>query len=89
ALREAGVAAWPKAMDQARDALQQLGPRRSRRLPLWLADLDRQLKGDASRGLRARLAVERFFCMMTRRPDGEATGPRGPRPAAGGREKRR
>jgi DNA polymerase-3 subunit delta len=89
ALREAGVAAWPKAMDQARDALQQHGPRRSRRLPLWLADLDRQLKGDASRGLRARLAVERFFCMMTRRPDGEATGPRGPRPAAGGREKRR
>lgn len=89
ALREAGVAAWPKALEQARAALQQLGPRRARLLPVWLADLDRQLKGDASRGLRARLAVERFFCMMTRRTDGEAAGPRGPRPAAAGREQRR
>ena len=89
ALRKAGVAAWPKALEQARAALQQLGPRRARLLPVWLADLDRQLKGDASRGLRARLAVERFFCMMTRRTDGEAAGPRGPRPAAAGREQRR
>lgn len=89
ALREAGVAAWPKAMEQARTALAQLGPRRSRLLPVWQLDLDRQLKGDASRGLRARLAIERFFCMMARRTDGDAAGPRGPRPAAAGQEKRR
>jgi DNA polymerase III subunit delta len=89
ALREAGVAAWPKAMEQARAALAQLGPRRSRLLPVWQLDLDRQLKGDASRGLRARLALERFFCMMTRRTDGDAADPGGPRPAAVGQEKRR
>ena len=89
ALREAGVAAWPKAVEQARAGLAQLGPRRSRLLPVWQLDLDRQLKGDASRGLRARLALERFFCMMTRRTDDGAVGPRGPRPAAAGQEKRR
>lgn len=66
ALREAGVAAWPKALAQARESLQQLGARRARRLPVWLLDLDRSLKGDASRGLRARLALERLFCKMAR-----------------------
>lgn len=69
ALREAGVAAWPKAMAQAREALTQLGGRRARQLPVWLLDLDRALKGDASRGLRARLALERLFCKMARRDE--------------------
>ncbi len=71
ALREAGVAAWPKALAQAKEALTHLGPQRARRLPVWLLELDRSLKGEASRGLRARLALERFFCKMN-----------GPRPGA-------
>ncbi len=82
ALREAGVAAWPKALGQAREALQQLGARRVRRLPVWLLDLDRALKGEASRGLRARLALERLFCKMARdaAPSGRGTArPRGAR----------
>lgn len=72
ALKEAGVAAWPKALAQARAALSQLGPRRARELPLWLLDLDLSLKGDASRGLRARLALERLFCKMARHSDAPA-----------------
>lgn len=75
ALREAGVAAWPKAVAQAKESLQQLGPRRARRLPVWLLDLDLALKGEASRGLRSRLALERLFCKMAR--GGETAG-RGP-----------
>jgi len=78
ALREAGVAAWPKALAQAKESLQQLGPRRARRLPVWLLDLDLALKGEASRGLRARLALERLFCKMAR--GGEPAG-RGSPPA--------
>jgi DNA polymerase-3 subunit delta len=70
ALREAGVAAWPKALAQARESLGQLGARRARRLPQWLLELDRALKGDASRGLRSRLALERLFCKMARPQDG-------------------
>ena len=66
ALREAGVAAWPKALAQARESLGQLGPRRARQLPIGLLDLDLSLKSDASRGLRARLALERLFCKMSR-----------------------
>jgi hypothetical protein len=66
ALREAGVAAWPKAMAQARESLGQLGSRRARQLPTSLLDLDLSLKSDASRGLRARLALERLFCKMSR-----------------------
>ncbi|MFM8633759.1 MAG: DNA polymerase III subunit delta [Planctomycetia bacterium] len=65
ALREAGVAAWPKAMIQAKESLVHLGPQRARRLPVWLLELDGSLKGEASRGLRARLALERFFCKMS------------------------
>jgi DNA polymerase-3 subunit delta len=79
ALREAGVAAWPKALTQARESLTQLGARRARRLPAWLLDLDRALKGDASRGLRARLALERLFCKMARQQEPAQ------RPAATGR----
>ena len=67
ALRDAGVAAWPKALAQARQSLGQLGPRRTRSLPAVLLDLDLALKGDASRGLRARLALERLFCKMSTR----------------------
>ena len=66
ALREAGVAAWPKALAQARESLVQLGAQRARRLPTTLLELDRDLKGDASRGIRARLALERLFCKMSR-----------------------
>ncbi len=66
ALREAGVAAWPKALAQARESLGQLGAARARRLPLALLDVDLALKGEASRGLRARLALERLFCKMSR-----------------------
>lgn len=66
ALAEAGVGSWPQAVAQARQALGQLGPRRARRLPLDLLDLDLALKGDAARGLRARLALERLICMMAR-----------------------
>ncbi|MFM8707962.1 MAG: hypothetical protein ACKOHK_07735, partial [Planctomycetia bacterium] len=66
ALREAGVAAWAKALALARESLGQLGPRRARMLPTTLLDLDLALKGDASRGLRARLALERLFCKMSR-----------------------
>ena len=65
ALREAGVAAWPKALALAREALGQLGPRRARQLPVLLLGLDLALKSDASRGLRARLALERLFCKMS------------------------
>jgi len=74
ALREAGVAAWPKALAQAKESLQQLGPRRARRLPVWLLDLDLALKGEASRGLRARLALERLFCKMARGGDPAGRG---------------
>jgi DNA polymerase-3 subunit delta len=82
ALREAGVAAWPKAMSQAKESLAHLGPQRARRLPLWLLELDRSLKGEASRGLRARLALERFFCKMSGSagPSTPAARPRGTRP---------
>ncbi|MFM7251117.1 MAG: DNA polymerase III subunit delta [Planctomycetaceae bacterium] len=77
ALKRAGVAAWPKALAQAREALQQLGRQRALRLPQALADLDRALKGEASRGLRARLALERLVCMMAREtPPGRVAGPR-------------
>ena len=82
ALREAGVAAWPKALAQARESLSQLGAARARRLPLWLRDLDLALKGEASRGLRARLALERLFCMMSRATAGQSAGGRA---AASGR----
>jgi len=75
ALAEAGVAAWPKAMAQAREALGQLGASRARRLPVWLRDLDLALKGEASRGLRSRLAIERLFCRLARQGEG-------PRPSA-------
>jgi DNA polymerase III subunit delta len=78
ALREAGVAAWPKALAQARDSLTQLGSRRARRLPAWLLDLDLALKGEASRGLRARLALERLFCKMTRSGDPASRGSAAP-----------
>jgi DNA polymerase III subunit delta len=77
ALREAGVAAWPQALAQARAGLGQLGAARAPRLPIWLRDLDLALKGDASRGLRARLALERLFCKMTRAGADAPTG--GPR----------
>lgn len=82
ALREAGVAAWPKAISQAKEALTHLGPQRARRLPIWLLELDRSLKGEASRGLRARLALERFFCKMSGSagPSNPAARPRGTRP---------
>lgn len=83
ALKAAGVASWPKAIAQAREALTQLGARRARRLPLWLLDLDRSLKGDASRGLRARLALERLFCKMARHPtvrQQSSSRPQGARP---------
>jgi DNA polymerase-3 subunit delta len=76
ALREAGVAAWPKAMEQARAALGQLGGARARRLPIWLMELDLSLKGEASRGLRARLALERLFCKMCRQETDAALRPR-------------
>ncbi len=76
ALRDAGVAAWPKALAQARESLAQLGGRRARQIPVWMLDLDRSLKSDASRGLRARLALERLFCKMARRQE-----PAGRRPA--------
>ena len=82
ALKAAGVAAWPKAVAQAREALGQLGARRARQLPVWLRDLDRALKGDASRGLRARLALERLFCKMARQAADRrspATSPKGAR----------
>lgn len=81
ALREAGVAAWPKALAQAKESLTHLGPQRARRLPVWLLDLDRSLKAEASRGLRARLALERFFCKM----NGPAGGAQPPAPRPGAR----
>lgn len=82
ALKRAGVAAWPKALAQAREALQQLGRQRALRLPQALADLDRSLKGEASRGLRARLALERLVCMMAREaPPARAAGGRAAAPA--------
>ena len=78
ALKEAGVATWPKAMNQAEMALRSLGSQRCRQLPNWLESLDRSLKAEASRGPRARLAIERFFCMMSasngdpyKRPEGQ------------------
>ena len=80
ALREAGVAAWPKAVAQAKEALAHLGAQRARRLPVWLLELDRSLKAEASRGLRARLAIERFFCKMSGAPTG--TRPAGTTPGA-------
>lgn len=82
ALREAGVAAWPKALVEAEQALRHLGSRRCRELPGWLAELDRSLKAESSRGLRARLAIERFFCMMAGPPsaaNSRTRPPGGPR----------
>ena len=75
ALKKAGVAAWPKALGQAREALKQLGKRRALLLPGALADLDLALKGEASRGLRARLALERLICMMSREAAARPTVP--------------
>lgn len=75
ALREAGVGAWPKALAQAKEALGQLGAARARRLPVWLRDLDLSLKGEASRGLRSRLALERLFCKMSRSDSSRRPGP--------------
>ena len=75
ALREAGVGAWPKALAQAKEALGQLGAARARRLPVWLRDLDLSLKGEASRGLRSRLALERLFCKMSRSDPSRRPGP--------------
>ena len=74
------MAAWPKALDAAREALVRLGPERARALPFWLLATDRALKGDASRGLRSRLALERLICKMrvddtSRRPPAEAARP--------------
>ena len=84
ALREAGVAAWPKALAEAERALRHLGSRRCRELPDWLAEVDRSLKAEASRGLRARLALERFFCKMAGPP--AASGSRAaPRSSGGSR----
>lgn len=85
ALRDAGVAAWPKAVAQAKESLAQLGPRRARRLPIWLLDLDLALKGEASRGLRARLALERLFCKMARAGDASGRGPTPPSRTTGAR----
>ena len=75
ALREAGVAAWPKALAEAEQALRHLGSRRCRQLPAWLEATDRSLKAEASRGLRARLALERFFCKMAGPPTGRPNRP--------------
>ena len=80
ALKQAGVAAWPKALGAARESLLQLGSRRARQIPLWLLDLDRALKSDAARGLRARLALERLFCKMSRQA-AAAASPRRETPA--------
>lgn len=80
ALREAGVAAWPRAIAQAKESLSHLGPQRARRLPAWLLELDASLKGDASRGLRARLALERLFCKMSGPGGRQAVRPQGSRP---------
>lgn len=80
ALRLAGVAAWPKALAQAREALAQLGPRRALALPLWLHELDRGLKGSSARGGRASLALETLFCRMAARGPGAASGPPPGRP---------
>lgn len=91
ALRQAGVAAWPKALDAAREALLRLGPERARALPFWLLATDRALKSDASRGMRSRLALERLICKMkadeTNRPTtaADALPRRTPRRPAGGR----
>ena len=79
ALKEAGVATWPKAMEQATAALRNLGPVRARALPHWLLRTDRALKGEASRGLRAQLALERLFCKMVPR-SGEPDRPASSRP---------
>lgn len=80
ALREAGVAAWPKALAQAKDSLLHLGGSRARQLPAWLLELDRSLKAESSRGWRARLALERFFCKMNGPAGG--TPPSAPRSGA-------
>jgi DNA polymerase III delta subunit len=69
ALTEVGVPAWPKALDRATAALRNLGPERARRLAVVLLEVDRALKAEASRGVRARLAIERLFCMLARRTD--------------------
>lgn len=76
ALREAGVAAWPKALARAKESLSHLGNARARRLPIWLRDLDLALKGEASRGLRSRLALERLFCRMANESQTATTRPR-------------
>jgi len=82
ALKEAGVPAWPKAVDRATAALRNLGPERARRLAGLLLETDRSLKAEASRGLRAQLAIERLFCMLARR--GQAVPPAAPaRPTRG------
>jgi hypothetical protein len=79
------VAAWPKALGQAKESLAQLGPRRARRLPVWLLELDLALKGEASRGLRARLALERLFCKMARGGAAAGRGPERPSRPTGAR----
>lgn len=75
ALRQAGVAAWPKALAQARGALEHLGARRARGLPGWLHHLDRGLKGTSARGPRAALALEELFCRLAGPAPGAAARP--------------
>lgn len=84
ALKEVGVPAWPKALDRATAALRNLGPERARRLALLLLEADRALKAEASRGVRAQLAIERLFCMLASRADPPTPLPRTPRAARHG-----
>lgn len=89
ALRQAGVPAWPKALQQARHSLTRLGPRRALALPRWLHELDRALKGASSRGPRAGLALETLFCRLAgadaRRANLPAAAAGPPRPGPKGR----
>ncbi len=69
ALEQAGVKAWPAAMDKAERQLKQLGRQRSSRLFAWLLDADLALKGSSSAGDRKRLVVEELIVRMARQPE--------------------
>ncbi len=66
ALEQAGVKAWPKAMDAAVAQMQQLGARRAGQLYRWLLEADLALKGSSSSGDRARLVIEQLIVRMSR-----------------------
>ncbi len=66
ALEQAGVKAWPAAMQKAESQMKQLGRHRGSQMLRWLLDLDLALKGTSSAPHRARFALEQLIARMAK-----------------------